>query len=950
MSFHPYGSSIQNELEGKMNVTTGPVIQDFIHHAFLLVFARALPIKVLILFFLTLLQAVPYIHAEDARTFALNSGGSAKSSTSGDSDTLTVGYATLTVNSEAAPYGTAVFSYKQNGITISETGVPASPPTTAARIFIDFRLGADAIPALPKAGKIDVNTGIAVVNQGSLTASVNYVLRNMNGTLMTSGIGTIAAGHHIAKFINQLGDIAPGFSWPIDFPNQTQFASLEITSDQPLSILALRMTTNQRNEILYTTVPLADLTQPISTDPIYFAHFVDGGGYVSSLILLNTSDATETGSLQILDNSGAPMVVTRAGGTANSSFNYSIPAGGVFVFRTNGSPAEPAAGWVCLMPDAGKSTPVGSGLFGFNPVDVLVSESGIPAAIPTTHAHVFVDRSGNHNTGLAIANIDPNIVTIGIQAFINDGITTIGANQGPLQLAGNGHVARFVDQLVADLPEEFTGVLDISSAKPFAALTIRSLENERHDFLMTTFPVADVNRPAPVPIVFPQIADGNGYITELCLLGSASATNSTVGYFDNSGLPLALENFRIELMASGARNISPIYAENELTQFISDNNTFAVDLYHALKDTTQNLFFSPYSLSTALAMTYAGARNQTEAQMAATLHFNFPQNKLHLLSNALDLELSSRKQSVSKEESKYLKLKVSNALWAQKDHFFLNDFLNILMADYQAGIWLADFPSNTELVRLAINDWIARQTENKIKDLLSKGDIDPLTALVLTNTVYFKASWAIPFDQKTTYNGNFYLRDNSTVTVPMMIPKASQGENREVFTATVGPGYQAVELPYYGNEFSMLVLIPDQGTFAAFEQSLNYPLISQIVNNLSVRDIQLRMPKFGYVSKFDLSNTLTNLGMTDAFNSEMADFSGMDGLRDLYISKAIHQAFISVDESGTEAAAASAVVISYTSIGNPLEVIINRPFIYLIRNKKTGAILFLGRVINPQLQ
>jgi serpin B len=182
----------------------------------------------------------------------------------------------------------------------------------------------------------------------------------------------------------------------------------------------------------------------------------------------------------------------------------------------------------------------------------------------------------------------------------------------------------------------------------------------------------------------------------------------------------------------------------------------------------------------------------------------------------------------------------------------------------------------------------------------------------------------------------------------MMIPKASQGENRETFTATVGTGYQAVDLPYYGNEFSMLVLLPDQGTFASFEQSLDYPLIHQIINNLHVQDIVLRMPKFGYTSKFELSGILSNMGMPDAFDAGTADFSGMDGLRDLFISKTIHQANISVDEIGTEAAAASAVLMSYTSIENPLEVIINRPFIYLIRDRKTGAILFLGRVLNPQ--
>jgi serpin B len=944
-----YGSQTQNDMEeAKMNAQRGSVIWDLNKNFFLFILTRAL--RAIGALILALLPSVPCIHAEDSLNFSLNGGGAAQSSTPGVSEIIAVGYAALAVNSEAAPYGTAVFSCKSNGITISEAGVPSSPPTTKARIFIDYRLGVDAVPALPGAGKIDVNTGFALVNQGSGKATLHYVLRDRTGQPIAAGDGSIAAGHHIAKFINQLGDIATDFTWPADFANTTQFASLEIASDRPLSVLALRLTTNQRKEALYTTIPIADLTRSLSADPLYFAHFADGGGYTSSLILLNTSEATETGTLQILDNNGQPMVVTSAGGTATSSFPYSIPAGGVFHFRTDGSPSNAATGWVRLIPDAGTSAPVGAGLFGYNPVDVLVSESGVPAAAATSHAHVFVDRFGNHNTGLAIANTGSAEVNIQIRAFLKDGITAAGAVPSPIQLRGNGHVARFADQLVAGLPEGFTGVLDISSAAPFAALTIRSLDNERHDFLMATFPVADATRAAPVPILFPQIADGDGYATEFFLLSPAGASESTLSYFDNAGLPLTLGNFQVERVAAGERNVSPVYAENDLSQLVRDNNTFAVDLYRAIKDPSQNLLFSPYSLSTALAMTYAGARNQTEAQMATALHFTFPQNELHPLFNALGIELGSRKQSVSSGDSKYLKLNVANALWGQKNFSFLDDFLSVLMANYGAGMWLVDFESNAAQACLAIDDWVARQTENKIRDLLSPEDVDSLTRLVLTNTVYFKASWAIPFNQDATYNGNFNLLDNSVVTVPMMIPKASKGENHEVYTAAVGSGYQAVELPYYGNDFSMLVILPDQGTFAAFEQSLNYPLISQIVNNLAVRDVQLRMPKFGYVSKFDVSNALAGLGMTDAFDPGTADFSGMDGFRDLFISKAIHQAFISVDENGTEAAAATAIVMSYTSIHDPLQVTVNRPFIYLIRDKQTGAILFLGRVINPNLQ
>ena len=179
-------------------------------------------------------------------------------------------------------------------------------------------------------------------------------------------------------------------------------------------------------------------------------------------------------------------------------------------------------------------------MFGYNPVDVLVSESGVPAALPTTHARVYVDLSRNHNTGLAIANLESTTASISINAYQKDGVTETGTSQGPLILAGNGHDAQFANQLFSDLPSDFTGVLDISSPTPFAALTIRSLDNERNEFLMTTFPVADVTRPAPSPIVFPQIADGDGYITEFILISPTGASSSVLSLFDNSGNPLEL--------------------------------------------------------------------------------------------------------------------------------------------------------------------------------------------------------------------------------------------------------------------------------------------------------------------------------------------------------------------------------------------------------------------------
>jgi hypothetical protein len=469
---------------------------------------------------------------------SINANGAAKYETPGDHAKTKVGYAVLNVDSGNAPYGTAVLSFKQNGVTVTEAGVPASPPTTSARIFIDYRTDVNAVPARGGAGTIDVNTGIAVVNFGSATASIVYTLRNMDGATIATGHGTVAAGYHFACFIHELENrVAPDFNLPPDFQSTTQFGSLEMESDQPISVLALRGTYNQRDDFLITTTPVADLTKTLSIGPTYFPQFIDGGGYTTSLILLNTSGMTETGSLQIMDKHGAPFVVNQVGVTTDSTFRYSIQPNGAFRFQTDGSPAEVKAGWVRLMPDAGSAAPVSSGVFGFNPENILVSESGIACASSTKHARVYVDLSGNHNTGLAIANLADTKASVAIQAFQCDGVTEIGTSQAPLALDANGYSAGFANEFISGLPAGFTGLLDISSSTSFAALALRSLNNERNDFLMTTFPVADAYHSAPSPIVFPQVVDGGGYETEFILIGAGEAASTILRFYDENGTP-----------------------------------------------------------------------------------------------------------------------------------------------------------------------------------------------------------------------------------------------------------------------------------------------------------------------------------------------------------------------------------------------------------------------------
>ncbi len=463
-------------------------------------------------------------HFFAAPSMSVQAGGAATYQTPGSETVAHVGYAVAEVApGGVTPYGTAVFSFKQNGVTVSEAGVPASPPTTRARIFVEYRNDVYALPGRSEAGLIDIDTGIAVVNPGPVNADVTYTLRDSSGNAITTGHGVVAAGAHFACFIDQLNAraAAPDFNLPADFPIATQFGSLEISSSQPLSILGLRGTVNQRSEFFMTTTPVADLRNPPSSGSLYFPQFADGGGYSTSLVLLNTSDDTEIGNLHILDDYGMPLIVKPEGGAADSVFRYAIPPGGAFRFQTDGSPAGAKIGWVRLTP-VYNQTPVGSGVFSYNPGNILVSESGIPGVTSTTRARIYVDLSRNHNTGLAIANVDSTPASIEIKAFRTDGSTAAGTSMGPLQLAVGGHDARFADQFIAGLPQGFTGVLDISSATPFAALTLRSLTNERGEFLMTTFPIVDANVTAPLPY-FPQVADGAGYTTELILLISPIA-------------------------------------------------------------------------------------------------------------------------------------------------------------------------------------------------------------------------------------------------------------------------------------------------------------------------------------------------------------------------------------------------------------------------------------------
>ena len=396
-----------------------------------------------------------------------------------------------------------------------------------------------------------------------------------------------------------------------------------------------------------------------------------------------------------------------------------------------------------------------------------------------------------------------------------------------------------------------------------------------------------------------------------------------------------------------SRSVSSV-GSADLAELVRGNNAFAFDLYHALSDGDGNLFYSPFSISRALAMMSTGARGDTLRQMEATLHHRLPQSSLHPAFNPLDRTLASRGQAPggapndAGEAGQYFRLNIANAIWGQDGYHFLPDFLDLLAEHYGAGMMAVDFVDPPDDSRVRINDWVAEETEGKIKDLLPPRSVDPSTRLVLTNAIYFNASWHRPFSPRDTRVRPFHLVGGGTLDVPMMT------ETYRDYGYARGDGYQVVDVPYSWGEMSMTILLPDEGTtLEALEGSLDSEMLGRIVASVEIDYVTLTMPLFEFESEFSLGDTLAGMGIPDAFASG-ADFSGMTGSRDLWISEVVHQAFVSVDEEGTEAAAATAVVMDESGPGKePIAVTVNRPFIFLFRDTGTGTVLFLGRVSNP---
>ncbi|WP_394848835.1 serpin family protein [Pendulispora brunnea] len=394
------------------------------------------------------------------------------------------------------------------------------------------------------------------------------------------------------------------------------------------------------------------------------------------------------------------------------------------------------------------------------------------------------------------------------------------------------------------------------------------------------------------------------------------------------------------------RNLEPQANARDIESAAQGNAAFAFELYRKLssKNPNESLFFSPHSISAALAMTYAGARGSTAEAFERVLHIATPA-KFHDAMNALDLALATRGRDAKGADGKLFRLRATNSIWGNRTTTFRQPFLDVLARDYGAGIRLTDFISATEESRRIINQWTNDETEGRINELLPEGVIKQETRLVLVNAIYFNAAWNTPFPASATSQEAFVRADGSSTRVDTM-------KQRTDFPYFEEDGYQAVELPYGGKDTSMVVVLPKEGTWATFELKFDAAAYRKITSNLSIATVDLSLPKFeiqGASTK--LKEELSGMGLDIAFNEGAADFSGMTDRDPLVMSEVVHKAFVKVDEKGTEAAAATAVVMVDASAPPPPTNVktfkANRPFFFFVRDVPTGALLFAGRVVDP---
>ena len=373
---------------------------------------------------------------------------------------------------------------------------------------------------------------------------------------------------------------------------------------------------------------------------------------------------------------------------------------------------------------------------------------------------------------------------------------------------------------------------------------------------------------------------------------------------------------------------------------VAGNTAFAPDLYAKLREQKGNLFVSPFSISTALAMTSAGARGNTLDEMQKVLHLP---EKPHAAFGEL-----LKKINAAGAKGKY-ELTTANAIWAQQGFPWRGEFTALVNKDYGAGFFPVDFAGKPEAARQRINAWVEKETKEKIKELIPQGVIDALTRMVLTNAIYFKGNWASQFKKANTKNQPFYLDGGKKAEVPLMHQDGTYGYGEMVYGS--GDRVQILSLPYVGKELSMIAVLPEAGKLASLEAKLTAENLGKWTGPLREQKVNVYLPRFMLEmdQPISLKAPLIAMGMKDAFDDMKADFFGMhSGKEQLLITEVLHKAFVDVNEEGTEAAAATGVVVGLRSApAKPTVFRADRPFLFLIRDNATGSILFLGRYTGP---
>lgn len=379
-----------------------------------------------------------------------------------------------------------------------------------------------------------------------------------------------------------------------------------------------------------------------------------------------------------------------------------------------------------------------------------------------------------------------------------------------------------------------------------------------------------------------------------------------------------------------------------MEQLSSANSLFALELFHTLSESnpTGNIFFSPFSISSALAMVFLGAKGSTAAQLSKTFHFDSVED-VHSRFQSLNAEVSKRGASHT--------LKLANRLYGEKTYNFLPEFLTSTQKMYGADLAPVDFQHASEDARKEINQWVKGQTEGKIPELLAVGVVDSMTKLVLVNAIYFKGMWEEKFMKQDTADAPFRLNKKSTKSVKMMYQK-----KKFFFGYIPDLKCKVLEMPYQGGELSMLILLPedieDESTgLKKIEEQITLEKLREWTKreNLENIDVHVKLPRFKIEESYILNSNLGRLGLQDLFSSNKADLSGMSGSRDLFISKIVHKAFVEVNEEGTEAAAATAGIATFCMLLPEEEFTADHPFVFFIRHNPTANVLFLGRVCSP---